>query len=66
MSVWRALHDAPALKGVWRAVVGLCVLVSTATVLATIVLGAGALGPLSQGMQAAPPDDGAVRFEMQP
>lgn len=65
LSVWRAVLDAPALKAVWRAVAALCLLVTLATVVATLVLGAGALGPLAD-LKGAPADDGAVRFEMQP
>ena len=65
LSVWRALLDAPALKNVWRAVAGFCALVALGTTAATVVLGAGALGPL-RDLQAAPPDDGAVHFEILP
>lgn len=64
LSVWRAVLEAPALKAAWRVVAGFCALVTVATVVLTLVLGAGALGPLADLKHA--PDDGAVRFEMQP
>ena len=65
LSVWRAVLEAPALKPAWRAVAGLCGLVTVATIAGTLVLGAGALGPLAD-LKAPSRDDGTVQFEMQP
>lgn len=68
-SVWRAVREAPALKMLPRAVALLCVAVAAVTVVLTLILGAGALGPLhgmKQQMRDAQRDDGSVRFEMAP
>jgi hypothetical protein len=66
-SVWRAVREAPQLKMLPRAVALMCTVVAIATVVLTMVLGAGALGPLKDLPRAgAGRDDGAVRFEMQP
>lgn len=64
-SVWRALREAPALKMLTRAVALMCTMVALVTVVLTVVLGAGALGPLKD-MPRPGRDDGAVRFEMRP
>ena len=64
-SVWRAVREAPSLKMLPRAVALLCTVVAMVSVILTMVLGAGALGPLKD-MPRPGRDDGAVRFEMQP
>lgn len=66
VSVWRAVLPAPALKAVWRGVALLCGLVTAASVVLTLVLGAGALGPLRAGPPQSAPGEGTVKFEMQP
>jgi hypothetical protein len=66
-SVWRAVRDAPQLKMLPRLVAVGCALVAAVTVLLTVTLGAGALGPLKDLKQPGQGrDDGTVRFEMQP
>lgn len=64
-SVWRAVRGAPQLKVLPRAVALLCAAVALVTVVLTMIVGAGALGPLKD-LPRPSRDDGAVRFEMQP
>lgn len=65
LSVWRALLETADLRIVPRAVAGLCVLATAITLVFTLALGAGALGPL-RDLKATAPVDGAVRFEVRP
>ena len=69
-SSWRAVRDVPALRRVPLFVIGACSVVTALTLLSTLLLGAGSLGPFAHvhmpGTAAAAPEDGSIRFQPTP
>lgn len=60
----RSVRDVPALKRIPLFVIGACGVVTALTIVLTLVLGAGSLGPFAHvQMHPAAPDDGTIRFE---
>ena len=67
-STWRSVRDVPALRKLPYAVMGGCALVIVATLVVTVVLGAGALGPIAKASARAKhlPHDDTPTVSFQP